>query len=711
MTTPSIKRVGAFSPTSISGCGLWLDGNDPAGTGSQPANGATVSTWLDKSGNSNNGTSGSAAFQTDSLGGYINFTGSQTYSITNPNIVVNQYFTIFVVETLQNFSSANYGQYTFMAGTTSSANQNLHLRYGGTGLAGDADASTAKFGFFFNDLNGGSNISPFTTNAAQPTRVWAFSFTANSRIIYLFSMITGSDTNNSQITAWNGAVVGAMTAHGGQYYNGKMREILIYSGTITTTQRQQVEGYLAQKWGLKSNLPGNHPGITTTIYPSRRQVIIAPVPYYTQFSPTSVAGCQVWFDGADTSSMTFSSSNVTQWNDKSGKAFNATTPAGANSPTYLTATRELQFVDTNTNALRIAQGFGDALVGTTFSIFFVARRTTGSGYNYILGNPYEPKTSRTILMIGFFNNNMQTNTYSPEFNSSISTYSSPDPVRLYCFEVKSSSLATHILNGTQIGSDTQNYTLTSFTNPELGRRYGSIGHTFNLSEMIAFSPALTSTQRQQVESYLAQKWDLSSFLPSGHLNTTQPAGTPSFTQTVFKQIKRTIGVNNPTAPPVVSVRLINLNSASGGTTSGSFTVNSSVGGGTGTFTNSDVFLSSATWGMAQCFNGARSDYDLYMTQNPNFMEIVFPRALTVTKIFLVPRNQGDAFPSSLVLKADGTSVGTYTPTTVSQSLGMGISYTGTGFYIQPSISRTTWRFDFSSTPVSFGEIEFWGYST
>ena len=160
-----------------------------------------------------------------------------------------------------------------------------------------------------------------------------------------------------------------------------------------------------------------------------------------------------------------------------------------------------------------------------------------------------------------------------------------------------------------------------------------------------------------------------------------------------------------------SVRLINLGSASGGTTSGSFTVNSSAGGGTGTFTNSDVFASSATWGMAQCFDGARSDYDLYMTQNPNFMQIVFPRALTVTKIFLVPRNQGDAFPSSLTLKADGTLLGTYSSSTVSQSLGMGISYSGTGYYIQPSVSGTTWRFDFSSTPVSFGEIEFWGYSS
>jgi hypothetical protein len=215
--------------------------------------------------------------------------------------------------------------------------------------------------------------------------------------------------------------------------------------------------------------------------------------------------------------MTFSGSSVTQWRDKSGRGFNATTPAGTNSPTYLTATKELQFVDTNTNVLRIAQGFGDALVGTTYSIFFVGRRTAATGYHFFLGSTANG-ASRILLMIGFLNDTMDTDVYGPGFTSSIPTYTSPDPIRIYCFELQSSSLVTHIMNGTQVGSDTQNYTLTSFANPELGRRYGSVPHTFNLSEMIAFSPALTTIQRQRIEGYLSQKWGLgvSSTNPSTH---------------------------------------------------------------------------------------------------------------------------------------------------------------------------------------------------
>ena len=38
-----------FDPKSINGCNLWLDAADPNGTGILPANGATLTTWKDKS--------------------------------------------------------------------------------------------------------------------------------------------------------------------------------------------------------------------------------------------------------------------------------------------------------------------------------------------------------------------------------------------------------------------------------------------------------------------------------------------------------------------------------------------------------------------------------------------------------------------------------------------------------------------------------------
>jgi hypothetical protein len=42
-------------------------------------------------------------------------------------------------------------------------------------------------------------------------------------------------------------------------FNGNISEILLVSRAVNTAENQQIEGYLAWKWGLQSNLPANHP--------------------------------------------------------------------------------------------------------------------------------------------------------------------------------------------------------------------------------------------------------------------------------------------------------------------------------------------------------------------------------------------------------------------------------------------------------------------
>jgi hypothetical protein len=45
----------------------------------------------------------------------------------------------------------------------------------------------------------------------------------------------------------------------GDFLNAQLHEILVYNFALSTSQRQQVEGYLAWKWNLISALPSNHP--------------------------------------------------------------------------------------------------------------------------------------------------------------------------------------------------------------------------------------------------------------------------------------------------------------------------------------------------------------------------------------------------------------------------------------------------------------------
>ena len=56
-----------------------------------------------------------------------------------------------------------------------------------------------------------------------------------------------------------GAIRTAATASLTLTLNGNIYEVVAYLNEVSKTQRQNVEGYLAWKWGLVATLPANHP--------------------------------------------------------------------------------------------------------------------------------------------------------------------------------------------------------------------------------------------------------------------------------------------------------------------------------------------------------------------------------------------------------------------------------------------------------------------
>ena len=101
------------------------------------------------------------------------------------------------------------------------------------------------------------------------------------------------------------------------------------------------------------------------------------------FDPASILGCQLWLDAADTSSITLSGSNVTQWRDKSGNGL--TVSAASSQPTYVT--NALNGLGTlafnggqNLSAGSVTAGklIGNTGSSATFCVFSVSDNTAGN---------------------------------------------------------------------------------------------------------------------------------------------------------------------------------------------------------------------------------------------------------------------------------------------------------------------------------------------
>ena len=71
--------------------------------------------------------------------------------------------------------------------------------------------------------------------------------------------LTGTigSVNGSGVSANGLWEIGSFYGYG--YLNGQLAEILVYPTVLSEADRQNVEGYLAHKWGMTGSLPSDHP--------------------------------------------------------------------------------------------------------------------------------------------------------------------------------------------------------------------------------------------------------------------------------------------------------------------------------------------------------------------------------------------------------------------------------------------------------------------
>ena len=512
MSVPRMRRVAPFDPTQAGGCVLWLDGQDPAGTGIAPANSATVSTWKDKSGSGNNATGGSAAtFTTSAINGRaaLSFNGSSTY-YDSQDLYSNRSFSIFMVIRRQGSIPGFTG---LLCGSSSSSNQNLTLAF--------RNNNDITLGFYYNDLDY-TSFPDYTANiSTEPAYLVEGTYTPGSRVIYLNGTQVASDTNSTNLGSDPGANIGG---NSGQRFNGFIGELIILNAIPAASSRIQIEGYLAQKWGLKSSLPGGHPGIITTIYPTPRTLSMTPRQYPASYNPTTVAGCCLWLDGADSTSTSAITSGT--WYDKSSFASNATAYAGGSS-----------FSMGSINGLSAVtfSSAANAFVANTtlstsgFSIFFVVRITSlsGNGTRFVMsgvgyGLQIYALSASFPFQLGTYVNNV-----FPSNNTSISQ----NAIFIYSVTIGPSLFYQWINGVANSSSGSGNLSLSSiYIGNVNGPTDSTLAFVGQMGEFLVYNSSLTDPQRQTIEGYLASKWGLQSSLPSDHPyksaspNITNPLG-------------------------------------------------------------------------------------------------------------------------------------------------------------------------------------------
>ena len=246
--------------------------------------------------------------------------------------------------------------------------------------------------------------------------------------------------------------------------------------------------------------------------------------------PTTIPGLALWLDATNTSSLTLSGTNVTQWKDLVGN--NIFTPVTSNVITYnATGIKNkpiVSFPGTTNAWLRSYTNLG--IINTTrYVYYFVVFQYTQIGANDGLFGFVDITSTRVNNLLFYLNVNnpntiISTTAFTNPANTNISSFSSSTTNNILCLmlEYNGTNLnQTLRYNGTSSNTVTANlFTTLTSGNTTFGIGDSTYGNIFkgSMSEILMYTPssAFTTSQIQQIEGYLAKKWDLAGNLPIEH---------------------------------------------------------------------------------------------------------------------------------------------------------------------------------------------------
>lgn len=244
----SVKADTLWTPADTT-TAIWLDAAD---AGTVTLNAGEVSQWDDKSGNGRNATQATDAnqptYNNAAQNGLnvISFNGSTDFFDLGTGLdflTSDATHTTFAVIQNQTFSNL-YGAATGNVGDAS-----LHIGFNNNGLSYRMNrwSNDSNIGITANYNAGQYNLLQWTWNQGGPKEVYANT---------MYEGTNGPAGSSLTAMAGGGRI---MNVVGQGYMQADLGEFIIVHGTPDEQTVDQIEGYLAWKWGMEANLPADHP--------------------------------------------------------------------------------------------------------------------------------------------------------------------------------------------------------------------------------------------------------------------------------------------------------------------------------------------------------------------------------------------------------------------------------------------------------------------
>lgn len=490
-SNPPPMRV--FQPIDITGCAVWFDAADRS-----TITGTSITEWKSKGEITISGVTGAGTLTT----GTSNINGLNVVNVPSQGTLTcssvaipNQPKAIFIVHrvdatqssyisffNVQSAAVTNYGHIQYIHAQYNNTTLYAHTTTGDTSILQASPSSNST---------GTVNITGWVQSAVSTS---SNAITVNGTT----QTLTTSQLASTYPTASTTYYIG--NAYAQAYVLG---EYILFNVEFTAAQRQRIEGYLAWKWGKVSSLPSTHPFYSLP-------------PATGLFSPPMISSnCALWFDAADTSTIT-GTSLVTAWVNKGSIATTMSNYTGT--PTSGSNFNGLNYVTIPSGA---DMRFSAAIDTTARSIFYVSRVL-----NDFTSNTFWSLFTATVT------NQMQLGVAAPSagvynmefgFNAvdNFVAASITNPYnRVGIFGVVNSTTSSSNVftdNGTS-KTLSRSLNAASYVTSNVSYAVGASGYNRggDYMEIILYYGALTPPERQVVEGYLAWKWGLQTSLPSTH---------------------------------------------------------------------------------------------------------------------------------------------------------------------------------------------------